>query len=145
KLPYYYYHIPAYTRTGVSSIALLERASTLIPNLRGVKFTHDDFEEFLRLLQYHSGRYDILSVREQMLLSALALGTRGSIGSTFSFAAPLFHRLRAAYQLGDMAAARIIQGEAINLILVLRRLGGLRAMKAVMALIGLDCGQPRLP
>jgi N-acetylneuraminate lyase len=144
-LPFYFYHIPAFTRLELSMADYLEQAAARIPNFRGIKFTHSDFEEFVRLTRFRDGAYEILSGREQMLLAALASGTRGAIGSNFNFAAPLYLKLWAAFERGDLAEARALQARAIELTLVFRRFGGMRAMKATMALLGLDCGAPRAP
>ena len=145
ELPFYFYHIPAFTRLELSMVDFVEQGANRISNLRGVKFTHSDFEEFVRLTRLQDGRFEILSGREQMLLAALASGTRGAIGSNFNFAAPLYHDLWAAYDRGAMSEARALQARAIDLTLTLRRFGGMRAMKATMALLGLDCGAPRAP
>jgi N-acetylneuraminate lyase len=80
-----------------------------------------------------------------MLLAALALGARGAVGSSYNFAAPLFHRLIAAFTSGDLLAARREQALAAEMVAVLDRHGGLPAAKAVMARIGIDCGPVRLP
>ncbi len=144
-LPFYFYHIPALTRMELSMVDYLHRAGPAIPSLRGVKFTHADFEEPLRLITYQNGHYEILGGREQMLLAALATGARGAIGSNFNFAAPLYHEIWSSFQNNDLPRARRLQGQAIELTLFFRRFGGLRAMKAVMAFLGLDCGPVRAP
>jgi len=37
-----------------------------------------------------------------MALAALALGARGAVGSTYNFAAPIYHRLLRALRGGDL-------------------------------------------
>jgi N-acetylneuraminate lyase len=44
-----------------------------------------------------------------MLLSALSVGAYGAVGSTYNFAAPLYHEIIEAYQQGDMELAQKLQ------------------------------------
>jgi N-acetylneuraminate lyase len=58
----------------------------------------------------------VLWGRDEMLLGALATGTRGGVGSTYNVAAPLYLDLMAAFEAGDLAAARRLQLEAVTMI-----------------------------
>jgi N-acetylneuraminate lyase len=49
-------------------------------------------------------------------LAALALGAKGAVRSSDNFAAPLDHRLIAAFQRGDLDAARREQFRSVQLI-----------------------------
>ncbi len=146
NLPFYYYHIPQLTHLGGLSMAeFLREAAPRIPTLRGLKYTHNDLEEYATVLACEGGRFDVPFGRDEILLPALTLGARGAIGSTFNFAAPLYHDLFAAHAGGDLGAARTQQARAAALITLLRRHGGLAAMKEVMRHIGFDCGTARPP
>lgn len=146
RLPFYYYHIPQLTHLGgLSMVDFLREAAPRIPTLRGLKFTHDDLEEYAGVLAFQNGRFDVPFGRDEILLSALTLGARGAIGSTFNFSASLYHHLFAAHVRGDEVAARKLQDRATRLIMLLRQHGGLVAMKEAMRLIGLDCGPARQP
>jgi len=80
-----------------------------------------------------------------MLLSGLAVGVRGAIGSTYNFAAPLFRRMIQAFERGDLAEARRCQLLAVEMVQVIRRFGVMAGLKASMNLVGPDCGPVRLP
>jgi N-acetylneuraminate lyase len=80
-----------------------------------------------------------------MLVAGLSLGARGAIGSTYNFIAPIFNEVIAAVQAGDLAKAQAKQAAANAVIQVFIRFGGLTAGKAIMKMIGLDCGPTRLP
>ncbi len=80
-----------------------------------------------------------------MLLSALTIGINGAVGSTYNFAAPLYRRLIDAADRGDLAEAAKCQSRAVAMIDVINRCGGFAAQKAIMDLIGMPCGPPRLP
>jgi len=145
ELPFYFYHIPSMTGLSFPMAEFLPAAERRIPNLAGAKFTFENLEDFQRCLGLSGGRFDMLFGRDEILLAALALGARGAIGSTYNFAAPLYLGIIDAFRRGDLRRAREAQSDAARMIALLRRWGGMAAFKAVMGLIGLDCGPPRLP
>ncbi len=145
ELPFYYYHIPARTGVNLKMAEFLPAAEGKIPNLAGVKFTHMDLEDFGRCLDLPADRFTILFGVDQALLSGLALGVRGAIGTTYSFAAPLYSRLIEAFEAGDMPRAQAMQQRSRQMIALCLACGGMGAFKAVMKMIGLDCGPVRLP
>jgi len=144
-MPFYYYHIPVLTGVGFAMYDLLKAVDGLIPNFVGIKYTHEDFMDFLSCLQYKNGQYDMVWGRDENMLPALAIGTKASIGSTYNYAAPLYHALIDAFNNGDLPQAQILQQQSINMIRLLGKYGGIATGKAYMKLIGLDCGSFRLP
>lgn len=144
-LPFYYYHIPSMTGLNFSMADFLHEASARIANLAGVKFTHEDLMDLHQCLRVEQGRFNLLFGRDEILLSALVLGARGAVGSTYNFAAPIYLRMMAAFAAGDLATAEQEQARAAAMIRTLNRYGGLAAGKAVMKMFGLDCGPVRLP
>ena len=145
QMPFYYYHIPVLTGVGFPMIDLLAEVADRIPNFAGIKYTHEDFMDFLSCLRFQNGRYDLLWGRDENLLSALVLGARGGVGSTYNYAAPLYRILIEAFEAGNLALARSCQQRAIDLIRLLGKYGGIATGKAYMKLVGLDCGEFRLP
>lgn len=144
-LPFYYYHMPAMTGVTVPVAEFLRQAAGRIPTLAGVKFTHEDLMDYGNAGQVEAGRYAMLFGRDEILLAGLSLGAVGAVGSTYNYAAPLFVQLIAAFERGDLDAARRAQGRARDFIAVVHRHGGLAAGKLAMKLIGVDCGPVRLP
>lgn len=145
EIPFYYYHIPVLTGVTFPMIDLLKEVHGVIPNFAGVKYTHEDFMDFLSCLNFENGRYDMLWGRDETLLSALILGAKGGVGSTYNYAAPLYRELMAAFDDGNFGLARKKQQQAIDMITLLGRYGGIATGKAYMKVIGLDCGEFRLP
>lgn len=144
-MPFYYYHIPVLTGVGFNMIDLLKEVEETIPNFAGIKYTHEDFMDYLSCLHYKGGKYDMLWGRDENMLPALSLGARGAVGSTYNYAAPLYHELIEAFKQGDLAAARQKQQLSIDMITLLGKYGGIATGKAYMKLLGLDCGAFRLP
>ena len=146
ELPFYYYHIPCVTGVTLPAFDFLRAAADKIPSLAGVKFTHENLMDFASCVRWDNGRFELLFGRDEMLLAGLSAGAEGAIGSTYNYAAPVYHRIIAAYKRGDMAAAQAEQARANAMIAVLIRFGGMPpAGKAFMKAIGLDCGAARLP
>ena len=83
--------------------------------------------------------------RDENMLSALVLGAKGSVGSTFNYAAPLYYDLIAAFNANDLVKARLLQQKSIDMIRLLGKYGGISVGKAYMKMVGLDLGEFRLP
>jgi N-acetylneuraminate lyase len=145
SLPFYYYHMPAMAGADLPMFDFLKVASQRIPNLAGIKFTHENLMDYRRCLEFENGRYNILFGRDEILLAALALGASGAVGSTYNYMPSIYHRVIEAFNQGDLESARRFQSQAIQVITIMSRRGGLAAAKAMMKLIGLDCGPVRAP
>lgn len=145
QMPFYYYHIPVLTGCGHAMIDLLKQVDGQIDNFAGIKYTHEDFMDFLSCLHFQNGKYDLLWGRDENMLSSLVLGARGAVGSTYNYAAPLYNQMIKAYGEGDVERARQLQQQSIDMITLLGKYGGIATGKAYMKLIGMDCGKFRLP
>ena len=145
ELPFYYYEIPTMTGISLSPSEFLAQAADQIPNLAGIKFTSSNLMEYQLCRASHDGRFDIPFGFDEMMLGALALGATGAVGSSFNFSAPIYNRLIAAFQRGDLIAAREQQMRSVRTIQKLAARGYMGAAKATMAMLGVDVGPPRLP
>jgi N-acetylneuraminate lyase len=147
SLPFYYYNIPSMTGVTLPVADFLAKAADRIPTLVGVKYTHEDLPDFTACVQAADGRFDVLFGRDELLLEGTKAGARGAVGSTYNYAAPIYLRLLAAHQKGDEATARALQDTAIKMIAICNGTGvtHLAASKALMAMLGVDCGPVRLP
>jgi N-acetylneuraminate lyase len=144
-MPFYYYHIPVLTGVNFPMYDLLRAIDSKISNFAGIKYTHEDFMDFLSCMNFKNGKYDMLWGRDENMLSALALGTKGAVGSTFNYAPSLYYNLIKAFNNGDLQNANALQQQSIDMIRLLGKYGGIATGKAFMKLIGIDCGEFRLP
>jgi N-acetylneuraminate lyase len=145
KLPFYYYHMPAMTGVNLPMLEFLRAGARRIPNLAGIKFTDENLMNYAQCLNFEDGRFNILFGRDEILLAALAFGATGAVGSTYNYMAPIYHKVMEVFDAGDLSASRRWQMLAIQIIAVMARHGGLPAGKAIMKIIGLDCGPVRPP
>ncbi len=144
-LPFYFYHIPGMTGVHLSIRRFLEVADGQIPNLAGVKFSAPDMPDFHSAFKYKQGKFNLLWGTDEALLSALAVGLNGAVGSTYNYATPLYHKIISAFNSGDMMEAQIFQLKAVQMVELLIKYGGIAAGKAFMKIIGMDCGPCRSP
>jgi N-acetylneuraminate lyase len=144
-VPFYYYHLPQLSGVEYSMMAYLERAGQRVPTLGGVKFSEINLEEYGRCIQHYGDQFNLPFGSDQILLAALALGAPGAVGSTYSFMAPVYHRVIEAFHQGEIPTARRQQARSMDVIQVLFRYGIFAALKACMKLAGVDCGPVRLP
>jgi len=145
SLPFYYYNIPSMTAVSLPTPDILREGKKRIPTLNGLKFTHNDMMEFQECLALQNGEFDVVFGFDEMLLSALAFGAKGAVGSTYNFAAPAYLRVIAAFEKGDLATARQEQFKCVQMIRALIGINFMPAAKSVMSMIGVDCGPVRSP
>jgi N-acetylneuraminate lyase len=144
RLPFYYYHT---TMSGVDlpMSAFLEAADETLPSLAGIKFNSPDLYEYQRCLRACGGRYDMIYGIDEFFAGAIALGAKAFIGSTYNFAAALYPPIRLAVESGRLADAQAGMGKVCRIVDVLMQYGGIAAGRAMMAVRGIDVGDPRLP
>ncbi|HOX01122.1 MAG TPA: dihydrodipicolinate synthase family protein [Candidatus Paceibacterota bacterium] len=145
RTPFYFYDIPSLTGVNLSMPQFLAQAGDRIPTLAGIKFTNSDLMSYQLCLSAAGGRFDIPYGSDEWVLAALALGAKGAVGSTYNFAAPVYHQLLDAFEKGDIETARARQMRSVQLVRLLAGYGYMGAAKAVMGMIGVDVGPARLP
>src|SRR5699024_7912146 len=146
ELPFYYYHIPSMTQLHFPMIDFLKDASELIPNLAGIKYTHGDLMDFKLCQAFQNHRFDMLYGRDETLICGLALGAMGAIGSTYNYYAPVYQKIIRAWEKKEVIQANELQHKVMQFIQILHRYGGgIVVGKAIMQLIGIDCGLVRPP
>ncbi|MGC9327820.1 MAG: dihydrodipicolinate synthase family protein, partial [Candidatus Hinthialibacter sp.] len=145
KIPFYFYHIPSMTHVSFPMRDFLTLAEKRIPNLAGIKFTHDDFVDLSACVRFQEGRYNLLSGRDEILLAALSFGADGAVGSTYNYAAPLYQALIRAFQERKLEEARQLQTISMELVRLIKQFNEIAAGKAIMTHIGVACGTVRPP
>jgi N-acetylneuraminate lyase len=145
RLPFYYYHVPTVTGVDLSMTDFLRVGGQRISTLRGIKFTSPNVYEFQLCLESEEGKFEMLWGVDEMLLYGLAAGAQAAVGSTYNFAAPVYQQLIGALAQGDLDRARRQQSRSQALVRTFLPYGSRAAQKAIMSMVGPDCGPPRLP
>lgn len=147
KLPFYYYHIPAFNGAYLPMVELLKAVDGRIPNFAGIKYTYESIYEYNQCRLYKNGKYDMLHGQDETLLPSLAMGgAQGGIGGTTNYNGINLVGIIDAWKAGDIEKARELQNfsqEVINVICHYR--GNIVAGKRIMKLLGLNLGKNRIP
>ena len=131
------YHIPAFSGVGMGAD---EIASFLADDrFAGVKYTSNDFFTLERCKALYPHKL-FFNGYDEMLLSGLAMGADGGIGSTYNFMADKFVLIRKLFLEGKIDEARKLQNEANRMIAILCKIGVMQAEKEIMNQLGFDFG-----
>ena len=133
--------------TGVSidTTEFVQSAGEHIPSFVGVKYNNSDRDQLRAILALENHSPDMLWGCDEELLDGLELGCLGAVGSSYNFAAGIYHRVIEAFELGDKDEAKHWQSRSVALIDTLKSHGYMHSAKAVMEMVGVDCGPARPP
>lgn len=145
NLPFFYYHMPTLTGVGMDMVEFLRLGEKSIPNLRGIKYTASTIYEYQACLNYQGGKFEALYGFDEMLLPALSVGAEAAIGSTYTFAAPVYLDIIKAYHAGKQEEARGLQLKMVDVIRCFVKYPSIAAQRAIMKMLGFDMGPARLP
>jgi N-acetylneuraminate lyase len=129
----------------VNALSLMQQLLQRIPNVAGAKYTGPDMFELWRVIALHTEGWTIFSGMDEQCLFAAMAGAPGNIGSTLNVMPGVYRRIRHCYTVGDIAGALAYQHQANRITSVLIDYGFSGALREAMRMLGIDCGQPRLP
>lgn len=147
RLPFYYYHIPAFNNAFLPMVDFLKAVDGRIPNFAGIKYTYESLYEYNQCRLYADGKFDLLHGQDETILPSLAMGgAQGGIGGTTNYNGRELVGIIWAWEAGDLKTARERQDFAQEVINVICRYrGNIVGGKRIMKLIGLDLGPNRTP
>lgn len=134
-----------------------------MPQYSGVKFTFENVEElldndkfmgmkhtssdFFLMQRVHKAFPDkvILNGFDEMFLSGLAAGATGGVGSTYNFMAEKFIDMHSLFENNEIDKAQHIQSVVNDIVQKLMKVGLLQAQKAIVTMMGINCGKCRAP
>ncbi|MDR1724627.1 MAG: dihydrodipicolinate synthase family protein [Tannerella sp.] len=146
QLPFYYYNMPSMTGVNLSVPAFLTEGKKKMPNLAGVKFTHNNLMEMGECIALNDGEFEVLHGYDEVLIAGLALGVKAGVGSTYNYIPEVYLGIIDAISKNDLLTARKLQMRSIEMVkIIIKYGGGVRGGKAVMTLMGIECGSCRSP
>jgi len=146
QLPFYYYNMPSMTGVNLSVPAFLTEGKKKMPNLAGVKFTHNNLMEMGECIALNDGEFEVLHGYDEVLIAGLALGVKAGVGSTYNYIPEVYLGIIDAISKNDLLTARKLQMRSIEMVkIIIKYGGGVRGGKAVMTLMGIECGSCRPP
>lgn len=167
-IPPYYYHfsmdeITDYYLSVLDAVPGLRAIIYNIPQFTGVEFSKDNAARLLgdpRIIGIKHTSQNLYSLErmhtaypekvyingfDEMFLGALSMGAQATIGTTVNLFAPVFLRLREAYQSGRMEQALALQETINGYVEGMIKVGIFSAVKYGWTLRGIDCGVCRRP
>lgn len=146
QLPFYYYNMPSMTGVNLSVAQFLHEGKKTIPNLAGVKFTHNNLMEMGDCIQLDNGAFEVLHGFDETLICGLALGAVAGVGSTYNYIPHVYLNILKSMESNDVETARAFQMQSVEMVkIIIQYGGGVRGGKAIMNLIGIECGPCRPP
>ncbi|XP_051481131.1 N-acetylneuraminate lyase isoform X2 [Apus apus] len=127
---------------------MLDGIKEQIPTFQGVKFSDTDLLDLAQCVNKNEReQFAFLYGVDEQLLSALAIGADGAVGSTYNYLGQKTNLMLQAFAKPDLVLARKYQfliGEFLSFVI---KLGfGVAQTKAVMTFVsGIPMGPPRLP
>ncbi len=142
-IPIIAYNVPS--RTGVDIPVSVYRELSSIPKIAGVKEASTDISKAAKILAACPKEFSVWSGNDDQAVAVMSLGGQGVI-SVLSNVEPVKTQAMAKAALdGDFDTAAALQIELLPLIELLFCEVNPIPVKAAMNLIGLDCGDCRLP
>ena len=141
----------SYIFGGPTDAVALMRALMSISTVAGSKYTGPNMHEFRQILELEKenrGPYQwtVFSGMDEECFFGALFGAHGCIGSTLNYIPGAYREIQAARAAGDLVRGTELQLRANEITQILFGFGFMGAMKKeVMARLGFDCGQPRLP
>jgi len=147
-LPLYVYYEPD-AGAGFTP-AMFKEVCEATPTVAGLKLTSSNLFLMRQFLDLDiAGRQpNILSGMEEVLVGALAMGAHGSIALIYNLLPGLGVQAYAALRAGEIEEAAALQSKLNRILAVWYRqaeIGGVSRYKAMLKLIGFDCGWGRPP
>lgn len=141
NVPLIIYYIPSFTNVEMS----LENFSELLEhkNIIGVKFTSMNLFMLERIKALSNKT--IFNGFDEVFLGGLSLGADGMIGSTCNIVPAIIRAIYDSFRSKEMEKAYIYQQKLNEIINDIKDFGIIPATKAILSLIGIECGKPRKP
>lgn len=146
KFPVYAYVTPVTMQH--SELYSFAKELSEIDNIAGLKITIPDYFKFALVNQIDGGRLNNLNGPDEMMLSSLAIGADGAIGTTYNIVPKIAVKIYDSFQKGDMKTALEYQNKLNSFIQVIIGFVGGRGLgywKACLSLLGYDMGYTVFP
>jgi N-acetylneuraminate lyase len=142
-LPFIAYYIPG--ATGFTMTPRFLRELVRHDRMLGMKMTTFDTYELQQFKAIGGERFVVFNGPDQQYLAGRIMGADAGIGGTYGAMPELFVQMEREYASGRLAEAQRWQTIVNEIITEIRSIGLFAAVKEIIRLRGVDCGQPRRP
>lgn len=142
-LPFIIYYIPAATGFHMSVEMLKDMLRD--KRLLGIKMTTFDTYEMQQFKAAGGKRFLVFNGPDQQYVAGRMMGADAGIGGTYGAMPELFLQMEREFRSGNIAEAQSWQFIVNDIITEIRSIGLFAAVKEIIRLRGVDCGNPRRP
>jgi N-acetylneuraminate lyase len=142
-VPMFIYHIPENAKHPLTPDLAAKCCEQ--PNVVGMKFSDNDMYLMRTIMDACGPDFIALTGNDQMMLSGLVVGSHGAVGRNQNLMPGLFVKTYEAYMAGDIRKAERTFAQLLGFYGILRKYGTPRVGKAVLRMLGLPVGRPRMP
>jgi N-acetylneuraminate lyase len=140
-LPFYPYLFGGET----DAVSLMQELLLRIPNIAGAKYTGPNLYELRAIIELGDQGWTIFSGMDEQCAFAGMVGSPANIGTTLNLMPGVYREIRVSLDAGDFGRARDLQLQVNRVTRVLHHYGVFGALFEGLRVLGLDCGEPRLP
>jgi 4-hydroxy-2-oxoglutarate aldolase len=142
-VPIVLYNMPPFTGLNLNADLVVELASH--PNIRGIKDSSGDVLQLQEICRSTPEDFSALTGTGGLLLACLTVGGSGGILAVANVAFDLCADLYEAFEKGDLARARQLQGPLASINAAVPTQFGVGGVKALLDRMGFYGGPPRRP
>ncbi|MBN8595987.1 MAG: dihydrodipicolinate synthase family protein [Anaerolineae bacterium] len=141
ELPFFSYILNPH----IDPVTVMRALQQSVPNLIGAKYTGPNMYEMRQIMDLNDGKWVVFAGMDEQCVYGAMMGVDGAIGSTLNFMPGAYRAIQQAVARGDMSAAQSMQLRANRVTAAMIEVGFNGALREVLRLIGIECGDPRLP
>lgn len=135
---------PYLARPEVNALELVKQLISL-PNVVGTKYTGPNMHEFGQITALRNDNWTVFSGMDEQSVFAAMSCSSGHIGSTLNYMPGAYARIRTLVTQGHHAQAIELQNRVNVVTRQLLTAGFFGALYETLRMLGIDCGEPRLP
>ncbi len=140
----YLYSIPQLTGNELP-ISVVKALAEKHENIVGIKYSYPDFLMLKDYLAIRSHKFSVLTGADALFVPAMAMGCDGVISGISGVYPEPFVAIAKAYQQGDIEQARKLQGQADEIIQILKAGANMSYFKQALNNRGIQAGSVRAP
>ena len=116
-----------------------------VPTLAGTKYTGPNMFEMTQIIGMGTEPWSVFSGMDEQCVFAAMCGADGAIGSSVNVIPGVYKEIRRLVADNRQGEAYTLQKRANRVIMTLGSHGYAGALKAAIGILGIECGDPRLP
>ena len=116
-----------------------------VPTVAGTKYTGPNMFEMTRIIEMGTASWSVFSGMDEQCVFGAMCGADGAIGSSVNVIPGVYREIRRLVADNKQREAYTFQKKANRVITVLKSYGYAGALKAALGMLGIECGDPKLP